>query len=103
MPGKPAEPQRMTCAPLQAHAWYQGSPCLTRQDHHDREHGGRGTLVAAIEDLISGIEGDGPGRSTGEDGRAALELCLAVYESHRRGGARIDLPLAAHDLTVVSR
>ncbi len=47
----------------------------------------KGTLVAAIEELIACIEEGRENRSSGQDGRAALELALAVYQSHARGGA----------------
>jgi predicted dehydrogenase len=88
-------------------AWYQGRPCRTREVRHLTGHpdarGNRGTLVAAIEEMIDGIRGGAPSRSSGEDGRAALELALAVYASHRAGGARIPLPLTDRSLTVQSR
>ena len=44
-------------------------------------------LLAAVE------EGRAPAMSSGHDTRAALEMILAVYESHRQG-ARVALPLA---------
>jgi predicted dehydrogenase len=84
-------------------AWYQGSPCRTRHVRHVTPEPGRPTLVAAIEELIGCMEGKGEGRSTGGDGRAALELALAVYASHRRGGVPVELPLTDRDLTVRSR
>jgi predicted dehydrogenase len=65
--------------------------------------GGRGTLVAAIEELIASIDAGRENRSSGEDGRAALEIALATYSSHARGGARVALPLPVRGLTVISR
>jgi predicted dehydrogenase len=44
-------------------------------------------------DLIGAIEADTQPKGSMYDGRAALEMILAVYESHRVGGP-VDLPLA---------
>ena len=94
-------------APTGPGAWYQGKPCRTREIRHvtGPPSGGRsrGTLVAAIEDMIDWIETGVPSRSGGDDGRAALELALAVYASHRAGGARVTLPLSDRRLVVRSR
>jgi predicted dehydrogenase len=89
-------------------AWYQGEPCRTREIRHvtgnpDGAATRRGTLVAAIEEMIECIEDATLSRSSGEDGRAALELALAVYASHRSGGSRIRLPMADRDMVVWSR
>ena len=89
--------------PAGQQAWYQGRPCRERVVRHVPGGGGRGTLVAAIEELIASIDAGRENRSSGEDGRAALEIALATYSSHARGGARVPLPLAARDLTVISR
>lgn len=51
-------------------------------------HGGSGP----IQDLIASIEEDRPHRSSGEQGRATLEVLMAIYESSRRR-QRIRLPL----------
>ncbi|HZS32024.1 MAG TPA: hypothetical protein VFC42_01450, partial [Methylomirabilota bacterium] len=40
--------------------------------------------------------------STGEDGVAHLEAILAMRESHRRGGVRVQLPLADRSLGILS-
>jgi predicted dehydrogenase len=63
----------------------------------------KGTPVAAIEELIACIEGGRGSRSGGKDGRAALEVALAVYQSNAHGGARVALPLEDRDLLVHSR
>jgi predicted dehydrogenase len=47
-------------------------------------------------DLLAAIEQDRPPRSSGHDGRAALEMILAVYESHIRG-QRVALPLEGRE------
>jgi len=48
-------------------------------------------FVASFEALIEEIETGFPSMSNGRDGKAALELILAVYESARRGGRRVRL------------
>ncbi|HET6781756.1 MAG TPA: Gfo/Idh/MocA family oxidoreductase [bacterium] len=84
-------------------AWYQGNACKPRSIRHVDSGGGVGTLVAAITELITCVEEDHEGRSSGQDGRAALELALAVYQSHAHGGMRVTLPLQDRALTVPSR
>lgn len=58
--------------------------------------------VRAIQDLISCLESGKEPNCTGEDARAALEVAIALRESHRRGGARVDLPLADRSLRMLS-
>ena len=48
-------------------------------------------FVAAFEGLIGEMEGGEKSLSTGRDGRAALEIILALYESSARGGQKINL------------
>jgi predicted dehydrogenase len=56
----------------------------------DRGHGFGNHLIAL--DLIRAIETDTQPKGNAHDGRAALEMILAVYESHRLN-ARVGLPL----------
>ena len=49
--------------------------------------------VRQAEDLISAIDEDREPEVSGREGRAALELIMATFESERRGGERIELPL----------
>jgi predicted dehydrogenase len=93
-----AEPPRSEGRP-----WYQGSPCKQRASRHVSSGEGVGTLVAAIEELVACIEEGREGRSSGEDGRAALELALAVHRSHAHGGSQVALPMDDRTLTVASR
>ncbi|MCC6883632.1 MAG: Gfo/Idh/MocA family oxidoreductase [Verrucomicrobiales bacterium] len=55
------------------------------------------TLVAAHvlpgRDLLAAIRDDRPALCSAEDGRMTLEMIMAVFESHRLGGARVTLPL----------
>lgn len=55
-----------------------------------------------VKDLIEAIENDRQPRGSMYDGRAALEMILAVYESHRKKGP-VDLPLEnrKHPLTML--
>lgn len=57
-----------------------------------------GPGVRAIQDLIKSIETGQNPTCSGQDGRAALEIAIALRESHRQGGRRIDLPLADRSL-----
>jgi predicted dehydrogenase len=59
--------------------------------------------LAAVEDLVQALKTGRDTRSTGEDGRLALEVAMAFVESERQGGARVRLPLAHRDLVVRSR
>jgi predicted dehydrogenase len=56
--------------------------------------------VLIVHDLMEAIERDRPPLGSLHDGRAALEMVLAVYESHRLGRP-VDLPLRnrRHPLT----
>jgi hypothetical protein len=53
-----------------------------------------------VQDLLEAIEKDRQPRGNMYDGRAALEMILAVYESHKLGGP-VELPLKnrQHPLT----
>ncbi len=56
-------------------------------------HTTRGYLVAGVEELIGLVENGGKGSSTGEDGRRALSILLAILQSNAAGGARINFPI----------
>jgi predicted dehydrogenase len=49
--------------------------------------------TAMVEELVAAVEQGREHRSSGSEGRWALEMIMGVYESHRRGGARVPLPL----------
>ncbi|HIE51726.1 MAG TPA: Gfo/Idh/MocA family oxidoreductase [Armatimonadetes bacterium] len=59
--------------------------------------------VRAIKDLLHCLEHGGEPACSGEDGRAVLELAIALRESHRRGGVKVELPLADRSLRIVSK
>ncbi len=52
----------------------------------------RSYALIAVEDIVEAIEQHRKTRCTIRDGRAALEIALALRESHRRGGAKLHLP-----------
>ncbi len=58
-------------------------------------------LRAAL-DLVECLDADKQPRCTGEDARVALEIAIALRESHRQGGRRVDLPLADRSLPIRS-
>ena len=68
-----------------------------------------GMGLAVIEDLVRCVEAAGQAGGpaaqplcSAEDGRKALEIAIALRESHRQGGRRIDLPLADRSLRILS-
>lgn len=58
--------------------------------------------LAAIDDLIHCIETGEQPRCSADDGRKALEIAIAMRESHRQGGRRVELPLADRSLRILS-
>ena len=66
-------------------------------------HDPRPAGVNVLYDLMNCIETGEDSRCTGEDAREALEIALAVRESHRKGGGRVDLPLEDRSLGIISR
>ncbi|MBI1924136.1 Gfo/Idh/MocA family oxidoreductase [Candidatus Poribacteria bacterium] len=58
------------------------------------------STLRAAQDLIDCIESDRQPRCTGSDGRAAIEVIMAVYESERRGSGWVDLPLGVGESLV---
>ena len=53
--------------------------------------------VLAIRDLIAAVEQDRDPEASIRDARTAVEMIVALFESHRQGGARVDFPLANRD------
>ncbi|RYF48198.1 MAG: hypothetical protein EOO27_35905 [Comamonadaceae bacterium] len=49
--------------------------------------------VLAGRDLLAAIQEDRAPLCSAEDGRVTVEMISAVFASHRRGGARVTLPL----------
>ena len=57
-------------------------------------------MVDAIEDVARSVESGEETLCPGEFGREGLEVAIALRESHRRGGVRIDLPLDDRSLGI---
>ena len=60
----------------------------------------RSSMVDAIEGVCRSIEAGEEHICPGEFGREALEIAIALRESHRRGNARVDLPLENRKLSM---
>ena len=76
---------------------------VKQTSHSTNEPPTRSTLCEIITDFIAWIEGGPAVRCTGEDGRAALEIALAIHSSHHQDGAQVPLPMADRSLRVESR
>jgi len=50
-------------------------------------------FAIAARELVDALEGRATISSTGLDGRASMEIIMAIYESQRRGNAPVRLPL----------
>lgn len=61
-----------------------------------------GTGLNIVTDLTTALETGQSPRCSGVDGLAALEVALALRESHRRGGVKVELPLADRSLRMLS-
>lgn len=59
--------------------------------------------IEAVNHLIDCMEGKAENISGPREGMAALEMALAIHESHQKEGARVDLPLENITLRVLSR
>jgi predicted dehydrogenase len=58
--------------------------------------------VRAVRDFLVCLESDKQPECAGVDGLAALEIAIALRESHRRGNCRVDLPLTDRTLAIRS-
>ena len=61
-----------------------------------------GMGLTIIRDLIESVKTDRQPRASIYDGRQALEVAIALRESHRSGGVRVNLPLADRSLQILS-
>lgn len=61
-----------------------------------------GMGLTIIADLISAIENGHQAKCSGADGLEALEVAIALRESHRRGGQKVHLPLEDRSLGILS-
>ena len=58
------------------------------------------SVVACLEDLIAAHESGRPTLNHIEQAHHVTEACFAIAESHRQGGAWVDLPLTDRDLYI---
>ncbi len=61
-----------------------------------------GTGITIVQDVVNAIETGAAPRCSGEDALAALEVAIALRESHRGGGVKINLPLTDRSLRMLS-
>ena len=62
----------------------------------------QGMGLTIVDDIINAIENGGAPKCSGEDGREALEVAIALRESHRRGCVKVDLPIEDRSLRILS-
>ena len=67
-----------------------GQPAVT---HLQGPHTMRGDMVAAVAELITLVEHGGRPSASGEDGRRALSIALAILQSSAAGCRRVDFPI----------
>jgi predicted dehydrogenase len=67
-----------------------------------RPQGAETAHVRAVRDLVAGIRTGKEPNCNGEAARQALEIAIAIRESHRQGGVRVELPLADRSLRINS-
>jgi len=58
------------------------------------------TALNAVDDICEALDEGREARCTMRDGRAALEIAMAIRDSHRRGGARIQMPFGDLDARI---
>jgi len=73
---------------------------LYRKEIHSKENN---WWIDAVNHLIDCMEGKAENISGPRDGMAALEIALAIHESHQKESTRVDLPLENRALRVLSR
>jgi predicted dehydrogenase len=67
-----------------------------------RPHTTHPANVRALLDLVTGLDSGKEPNCNGEAGRQALEIAIALRESHRRGGVKVALPLEDRSLRINS-
>ena len=88
--------------------WKRGTPTLPGRRREPvrqlfpRPRVNQSANLRAVQDLVTGLKTGKPPNCDGEAGRQALEIAIALRESHRRGGMRVDLPLADRSLRINS-
>lgn len=89
--------------------WKMVEPTLEGRRREPAQHlfpmpwNGESPNLRTARDLLACIETGKTPNCSGEDGRHALEVAIAMRESHRQGGTRINLPLADRSLRINSQ
>ena len=78
-------------------------PEIPEEHKLNTTNAGRCVIPLSAEEIVESLDRDQDTISTGEDGRAALEMVLALHESERLGNARVDFPMTNLDLQVLVR
>ncbi|MHB0878473.1 MAG: Gfo/Idh/MocA family protein [Anaerolineae bacterium] len=90
----------------QAFQWWQSQPAGRRSQLvarlFPRPQRLQSPGVRAVLDLVHCLDSGSEPRCSGVDGRAVLEIAIAMRQSHREGGGRIDLPIADRSLSIRS-
>ena len=60
----------------------------------------RSPVLLALEDLVASIDSGRPTACDSRRAARAMEYCLALHASHRRGGTRVDFPLEDQQISV---
>ncbi len=60
----------------------------------------RSSTLYCLEDIVNAYEEERPALGNVEVTHRATEICFAVAESHRQGGARVTLPLENRDMYI---
>ena len=93
--------------PCQFQLWVDGKvadfPSIPADQQINTIGMGRCVIPLSVEELIEALDLNRETISTGDDGRAALEMGLALHESELRGNARVDFPIQSRDLQVLVR
>lgn len=79
--------------------WRLAEPMLPGRRREPARHifprpfGAASANARTVQDLLLALDAEKEPNCNGEAGRQALEIAIALRESHRRGGARVTLPL----------
>ena len=78
-------------------------PVVPEEQKVNTTNAGRCVIPLSVAEIAESLDRDQDTISTGEDGRAALEMVLSLHESERLGNARVDFPMQNLDNQVLVR
>lgn len=88
--------------------WKSGKPKLPGRRRElvrqmfPRPRANESASLRTLKDLVTCLETGKEPNCNGHAGRQALEIAIALRESHRRGGVRVDLPITDRSLRINS-